>query len=803
MTNGQEQALGEIREIEAARKDTFSIVAVKEPTKPNDTLCLDISLRTTDIDCIPEGIALRARQRFLVRIPPDFPFVRPEVYTPHARFTGRPHVQWGRYLCLYQAPDIEWDPSDGMFGFIDRLWRWLEKAAIDALDPVGGALHPPAIYLGSGPSYYVLPRVDTPTVRNSSWVGLACLNVVHEHRVDINGWADLFPDEPTGPVAASVLLSQPMPWEFPTRMVDLIEALNTRGVSKQCLFLALQAASLQNEEEAPLYVLIGTPMRGIRGSAELKQHLTAWRIEPDWVKGLRFIVNKYSDNERIRELGEKMERVMFDWAEKANISWCRVLEDRPEIVTRRDYTSPMSVFRGKTVAVWGCGALGGQVAFHLARAGVAKLILRDSAVVTPGILVRQPYDDADIGMPKADALATKLRAIRPDTREFEVVPIVSDLLSSALASGDWADGADVVFDCTAARGVRTKLEKVRKNTPPPHATVVSMIISREATHGLTVVAMPDHTGGVADVYRRAKIDVCQDRSLRHFVDAFYPALSDDNLFQPEPGCSSPTFVGSSADVSALSALLLNMVGNCPNRYKHQQTEAPHPTAWAHYIVQSHAASIDARHKPSVSFTYTPDIVTEDPRHSYEIRISSKAWEQMKNWIAKSSDAVGSDVETGGLLFGERNDAARIIWVTEVIGPPADSIARPDLFVCGTAGTQTAHLERERWSRGSVRYVGMWHTHPLTSPEPSPTDLEGMRTIFSDDLINPLKSLLFIVGSLHDSPEIGAYVFDRDDIRTSRRQAYRSARIHTSRHGAHVESPVRQPDIGLALRGGSV
>lgn len=801
MTNGQAQALGEVREIEAAGEGTLCIVSVNEPTEPNGTLCLDISLRTADIDCIPEGIIFRDFERFLVAIPADFPFAKPETYTQHTRFAGRPHVYWAQYLCLYQAPDVEWDPNDGMFGFIDRLWKWLEKAAIDALDPVGGALHPPTTHLGTGPRYYVLSRVDTPTVGNSPWIGVACLNVVHEHRVDIDGWANLGSDAPKTPVAAAVLLAHPMPWEFPARMVDLVEALNARGVSKSDLFRVLQAAALQNEDKDPLYVIIGTPMRGIRGSEEPKQHLTAWRIEPAFAKVFKLIADKHSYSERSRKKIEELEHLMFDWAEEANVSWCRVLEDRPEIVTRRDYTSPMSVFRGKTVAIWGCGALGGQVALHLARAGVAKLILRDSAVVTPGILVRQPYDDADIGMPKADALAAKLCAIRPDTREFEVVPIVSDLLSSALASNDWADGADVVFDCTAARGVRTKLEKVRKNNPPSHATVISMIISREATHGLTVVAMPDHTGGVADVYRRAKIDVCQDRSLRHFVDAFYPAPSDDNLFQPEPGCSSPTFVGSSADASALSALLLNMVGNCLNRYKHQQTEAAHLTAWAHYVVQSHAAPADTRQKPSVSFTYIPDIVTKDPRHGYEIRVSSQAWEQMENWIAKSSDAVGSDVETGGLLFGERNDAAGIIWVTEVIGPPADSIARPDLFVCGTAGTQTAHIERERWARGSVRYVGMWHTHPLTSPEPSPTDLEGIRTIFSDDLINPSKSLLFIIGSLHDSPKIGAYVFDRDDVRTSRRQTYRSAHVHTPQRGAHVGSQVRQPDIGLALSGG--
>ncbi|MFQ5568248.1 MAG: patatin-like phospholipase family protein [Rhodothermales bacterium] len=800
MTSGQTQALGEIREIEAVAEDTLSVVAVDELTKPGGVLCLDLSLRTAELDRAPEGISLRARERFLVRVPADFPFAKPEVCTRHTRFAGRPHVQWARHLCLYQAPDVEWDPGDGMFGFVDRLWKWLEKAALDELDPVGGPLHPPTTYPGAGPRYYVVPRVDTPAVADSPWTGLARLNVVHEHRIDIDGWVDLFPDEPMGPAAATVLLAQPMPWEFPTRMTDLLEALAARGVSKHELLPLLQAAAWQNEEDAPLYVLVGTPMRGIRGSGDLKQHLTAWRIEPVFAKGLRLIATKYSDEERIREIGEEVERIMFDWADKADVSWCRVLEDRPEIVTRRDHASPMSTFRGQTVAVWGCGALGGHIALNLVRAGVARIILRDSAIVTPGVLVRQPYDDADIGTPKTEALAAKLHAVRSVGPSFKVVPLVSNVLSTALASDDWTDDADVVFDCTASRGVRTKLEKVRKDNLQARATVVSMIINREATHGLTVVATADHSGGAADVYRRAKIDVCRNRSLRHFADAFYPAPSDDDLFQPEPGCSSPTFVGSSADASALSALLLNAVA--ANLYRQQDrthaevtAEGAGPAAWAHFVVQPHAVPLDACHKPSVSFAYSPDIVTEDTRRCYEIRTSARAWEQMLRWIARSRDTVGPDVETGGLSFGERNDTIGVIWVTEVTGPPPDSIARPDLFVCGIVGTQTAHLERERWSRGSVRYVGMWHTHPVTAPVTSPTDLGGMAKILADGEVNPSRALLSIIGTPYDAPEIGTYVFDRDDVRTSRRQTYRSVRV------VPVESPSRHPNVGLALSGG--
>lgn len=360
MTDGQLRAFEELKEIEKFGNGSFTIVGIQKPSEPAGVLCLDISLHTADLDHAPEGISLRARERFCVNIPADFPYKTPWVRTPHTRFAGGPHVQWERQLCIYQAPDVEWDPSDGMFGFVERLWKWLEKAAIDQLDPIGGPLHPPVAYLGAGPRYFVVPRVDTPVVGDVPWLGYAQINEVPQNGVEIGAWSDQgFPDSIQG-IAACILLTQPMPWEFPSWVANLVMALESREVTKQDLFMLLGDIFLKNEENTPLYLIIGTPMRGIRGSGEPKQHLTAWRIEPDFATEFRLIVNKYSSNGKLKDLEKECERTMLKWARTAYISWCNVLEDRPEIVTRRDHASPLSIFRGQTVAIWGCGALGGS-----------------------------------------------------------------------------------------------------------------------------------------------------------------------------------------------------------------------------------------------------------------------------------------------------------------------------------------------------------------------------------------------------------------------------------------------------------
>jgi tRNA A37 threonylcarbamoyladenosine dehydratase len=68
-------------------------------------------------------------------------------------------------------------------------------------------------------------------------------------------------------------------------------------------------------------------------------------------------------------------------------------------------------FAGKTIELWGCGALGSWIAEYLVRAGAAAIILRDHGYVTKGLLVRQNYIEADVGQRKVDALFHRLELL--------------------------------------------------------------------------------------------------------------------------------------------------------------------------------------------------------------------------------------------------------------------------------------------------------------------------------------------------------------------------------------------------------
>ncbi len=787
LSEGEALALEQLREIEAASVGAVEILQVSEPADPAQQLSILISVACRDFPRAEGGVPLRARELFRIYIPHGFPFRAPSIWLPHERFAGHPHVQWRRHLCLYQSPATEWDPSDGMFGFLARLEFWLRMGAVGQLDPVGAPLHPPAVYTQN--DLVVIPRANTPAPRIGAWIGFAHLRHASEKRVDIVGWSHILADNVPTPIGAAILLSQEMPWEFPTKGKELLDQVEARGVDRKLLLLALAVAAQKVPEGDPLLVVIGTPMRGVRGRQDRLQHLTAWLIKARMADGLRLILEKFSSNAALRAIGEDVERLMLEWLEAVDVSWCSVREDRTEIVTRRDESTPMSWFRGKTVSLWGCGALGACIAEFLVRAGVRKLVLRDNGVVAPGLLARQPYTEADIGFPKVVVLAARLKAIRPN--DLDIQSEATDLLNAPLGQQDWTDGADVLVDASASRAVIDKLELRRRGIRS--APVVSVVIGHSADRGLVVVSSAKHTGGVVDVIRKAKLAVCNRRELKGFADEFWPAEARHAVFQPEPGCSESTFVGSAADTFSLAGTLLNLaVSDLRANQKN--------TAFAHSVAQPHAHVPESEPRLA-SFAWERDHVFDDPHSGYQIRVSGPAWSDIVGWIARSERTSTFEHETGGLLFGERDEASRLIWISEVLGPPPDSDASPYYFICGTEGVAEANEEKRTRTRGSVQYVGMWHTHPGSLPIPSSTDVDGMARLLTLSHPSSPKPLLMIIGISPTTrlAQVGAYLFKQNDLASLRRQ--RSARRPISlRAAVQMPKPARH-DVGLALSGG--
>jgi predicted acylesterase/phospholipase RssA/proteasome lid subunit RPN8/RPN11 len=776
VSEGQRLALRQLESI-AAGGDGLEILDVRGPTREGGQVVVEVSLDCGGFEHRDGGVDVRQRERVEIFLDADFPWSSPTVFSAHSRWAGTPHVQWAKLLCLYQAAS-EWRAEEGMFGLLDRLVLWLRSAALGELDPVGAPLHRPAVY-PSGSAPRLILRADAPEVGEEPWIGMARVTRVSEERIDLVGWT---PDilEASGELAPAVLLSRPIDWEYPGSARALLEALAERGVGWERLFALLRIGSLSRPKGSGMPLIVGSPMRrGAQG--EDRQHVAAWYFSPTISDGIRYSLDALSKDEERRKLGEELEEILAGWADVATVAWCSVDELRPEVTERRDSQSPLRrVFAGRRVCVWGCGAIGGHVAEWLIRVGVAELHLYDQDIVSAGVLPRQQFIDADIGHSKAQALAAHLRAINPT---IEVIAHHQNVLTGRLAEPDWHLGADFVIDATAAPVVTAKLEAVRREHGSGGTTVIAMIFGHTAEQGISVVAPPGHSGGPADLLRRVGLACTTEPGLGGFAEEFWPDPPRTDVFQPEPGCSEPTFRGAGAEVAALAGSLLSAIS--------ADIDAEPTRAGARLFA---LPSVRHRGRRQTKLAWERDMVLEAGLGRYEVRISPGALRSIRSEVARNERAGDARAETGGVLFGRRDSAAGILWVDEASGPPPDSIASPQEFVCGTAGVKERDQATRIRTRRATGFVGMWHTHPGGPAIPSPRDVGSMAELVS---MEPLpETLMLICGGEPTASELGAYVFAREELPKPF-----GTLVVTDRREPVAEPPPTRRDVGLALSGG--
>lgn len=109
--------------------------------------------------------------------------------------------------------------------------------------------------------------------------------------------------------------------------------------------------------------------------------------------------------------------------------------------------------RRATVAVCGLGGLGSHIAPALARAGIGRLLLIDFDRVELSNIHRQQYKLAQIGRPKAAALAENIAEAAPFTEIISVTERLDKKNAGLLLSG--ADAVCEAFDDPEAKAMLT------------------------------------------------------------------------------------------------------------------------------------------------------------------------------------------------------------------------------------------------------------------------------------------------------------------------------------------------------------
>ena len=108
-----------------------------------------------------------------------------------------------------------------------------------------------------------------------------------------------------------------------------------------------------------------------------------------------------------------------------------------------DLPGQRAIERGRVLVV-GAGGLGSPVCLYLAAAGVGTIGIVDADTVSLSNLQRQIiHHTSDIGRPKVESAAVKMKAITPHVNVVTVGEMLTSRNSSSLV-----EGYDIVVDCT-------------------------------------------------------------------------------------------------------------------------------------------------------------------------------------------------------------------------------------------------------------------------------------------------------------------------------------------------------------------
>jgi integrative and conjugative element protein (TIGR02256 family) len=722
---GQSEALNELHQIARVTDGRIKVENARHPRQEGWPLEVDLAISCAGETGTGSSVRLEDWEPVTILIPPRFPFEHPEVTVPHRRFASLPHVLWANGICLYLA-DNDWDPARRMYGFVGQLLTWFEAVARGTITGQEIPWHAPLTQRRTGDHLVVGTDLPEPLENDPGlWFALALIQQVAPQLYDLRRWlgtqeANEFrdwheqqdlpedPDERSRVFVVPVIgLTRPADFAYPNSRAELLAALAGRGVSQQDYdglrryIRTFNPGLWDAAGQPPELLLLGSPAPDRYAIGSRIAHLAAWAFGAD------------------------------DDAD--TVHWMTVYDQRPRITTRRDTGRPARWLAGKRILVLGCGALGAPAAEFCVRAGAAETVVVDDGHVKPGILVRQPFTYADIGRNKAEALAARLAFVDP---ERPVLPLPFD--ATGLITGDIPlTEVDLVIDATANRSVAAALERARWTAGRPRPALLSLMVGHDCERGAATLALPGASGAGVDLLRRLAITASADPGLYDVLDDFFPDHPRGALFQPEPGCSDPTYVGSAADVAAVAGQLLNDALAVLSAAE-KADGMTFPQRWATVV----RAFTDGSTRPSRQrLSWADDHVRREHAAGYEIRIDLAALTSMRREVALMAQRGGPDVETGGMLLGQFDHASRVVWVTEADGPPPGSVAHAEGLRLDPTVARGWARRRRRLTRGMVAYIGAWHTHPNHPALPSTLDVRAMTEMAGDGV----PVLLIILG----------------------------------------------------------
>jgi proteasome lid subunit RPN8/RPN11 len=173
--------------------------------------------------------------------------------------------------------------------------------------------------------------------------------------------------------------------------------------------------------------------------------------------------------------------------------------------------------------------------------------------------------------------------------------------------------------------------------------------------------------------------------------------------------------------------------------------------------------VDDTERHRLSYTFDAYARHAEQNHGYVVLRSDVAARDITAELSRIARTRSNKIETGGLIFGEIDDAHQVIWIDSVSGPPPDSVASESQFLCGTAGTKELNEFKSSASGNSSRFIGIWHTHPVSLGRPSHDDLAAMAKLLHLQEFPPRQVVMLILGYAATRREENYYLYRRNQF----------------------------------------
>jgi len=209
-----------------------------------------------------------------------------------------------------------------------------------------------------------------------------------------------------------------------------------------------------------------------------------------------------------------------------------------------------AMLASKRIAVFGLGCLGGPLALHFARCGIANLILVDYDTTDAATTVRWPLGIPAAGRLKVNALSDFIQLNYPWTKVTPLHHRIGQpnpsppLRRDAEVLDDIFNGVDIVIDATAEFGLQRMLSDLALEARIPY---VGLSATLGGLGGQVLRLVRGKTG----CWR------CVRLHEQEGLVTLPPTLPDDSLVQPI-GCGAATFVGGSFDLEEVSLMAIRL-----------------------------------------------------------------------------------------------------------------------------------------------------------------------------------------------------------------------------------------------------